>query len=67
VRSEVQALRDTEIGFLKAAETFNFPGFTLLDSLNGAGSEEKHNCFPQLVEKVPWLIKWRLNLPTAAK
>jgi hypothetical protein len=45
VRSDVQALRDTEIGFLKAAGAFNVPRFTLLESLYGTGSEDQLTVF----------------------
>jgi hypothetical protein len=41
MRSAVQAVRDEEMGFLKAAKTFNVPRSTLLDCVKSTDSEER--------------------------
>jgi hypothetical protein len=41
MRSAVQAVKDKEMGFLKAVKTFNVPMSTLLDYVKSANSEER--------------------------
>jgi hypothetical protein len=57
MRRAVQAVKEREMCFLKAAKSSDVPRSILLD----------YCCFPELVDNVPLVMIWRLNPSSIAK